>query len=112
MDKILISLLHGVLAGVRSRAVLQLEIIALRHELGVLQRNQRTRIRLSWLDRTLWVLLYCLWSGCLGAVVIVKPDTVVRSTMTIRFNAGAARQGKVPGGHDVDLRRPSIVVIY
>jgi transposase InsO family protein len=78
MHKILISLLHGILAGLRSRAALQLEVIALRHQLGVLQRNQRTRIRLSRLDRALWVLLYRLWSGCLGAVVIVKPDTVVR----------------------------------
>ncbi len=78
MQRILISLLHGILAGLRSRAVLQLEVIALRHQLGVLQRNQRTRIRLSRLDRALWVLLYRLRSGCLGAVVIVKPDTVIR----------------------------------
>ncbi len=78
MQRILISLLHGILASLRSRAALQLEVIALRHQLGVLQRNQRTRIRSSRLDRTLWVLLYRLWSGCLGAVVIVKPDTVVR----------------------------------
>ncbi len=71
-------LLHGVLSGFRSRAMLQLEIIALRHQLDVLRRNQRTRMRLSRLDRTFWVLLYRIWPRCLDAVVIVKPETVIR----------------------------------
>ena len=57
---------------------MQLEVIALRHQLDVLQRNQRTRVRLTRLDRTLWILLYRLWSGCRGAAAIVKPETVVR----------------------------------
>ena len=35
-------LLHGIFSGFRSRAMLQLEIIALRHQLDVLRRNQRT----------------------------------------------------------------------
>ena len=71
-------LLHGVLSGFRSRAMLQLEIIALRHQLDVLRRNQRTQKRLSRLDRTFWVLLYRIWPRCLDAVVIVKPETVIR----------------------------------
>jgi len=57
---------------------LQVEVIALRHQLEVLQRAPRTQVRFTQLDRTFWVLLYRLWSGCLGAVVVVKPDTVVR----------------------------------
>jgi hypothetical protein len=49
--KILTSLLHGILAGLRSRATLQLKVIALRHQLSVSQRDQRPQIRLSGLDR-------------------------------------------------------------
>ena len=71
-------LLHCVLSGFRSRAMLQLEIIALRHQLDVLRHNQRTQKRLSRLDRTFWVLLYRIWPRCLDAVVIVKPETVIR----------------------------------
>jgi hypothetical protein len=51
-------LLQSVLSSFRSRAMLQLEIIALRHQLDVLRRNQQTQMRLSRLDRTFWVLLY------------------------------------------------------
>ena len=57
---------------------MQLEIMALRHQLGALQRQNRCRVRLSPLDRAFWSLLYRFWSGCLNTVVIVKPDTVVR----------------------------------
>ena len=31
-----------------------------------------------YLDRSLWVLLYRIWPRCLDAVVIVKPETVLR----------------------------------
>ncbi len=78
MHAILRSLFHGFLSSFRRRADLQVEIIALRHQLEVLKRGPRTQARLTRLDRTFWVLLYRLWSGCLGAVVVVKPDTVVQ----------------------------------
>ena len=78
MCTILHHLLYGVLSGFRSRAGLQLEVIALRHQLDVLRRRQRTRIRLTRLDRSFWVLLYRLWPRCLSALVIVQPATVIR----------------------------------
>ncbi len=78
MHAILRSLLHSFLSSFRRRADLQFEVVALRHQLEVLQRGPRTQARLTRLDRTFWVLLYRLWSGCLGAVVVVKPDTVVQ----------------------------------
>jgi len=78
MRTILRSLIHGILSSFRQRADLQLEIMALRHQLEVLQRGRRTRVSLSQLDRAFWFLLYRFWSGCVEAVVIVKPDTVVR----------------------------------
>ena len=61
----------------RSRLSLQLEIVALRHQLAVYRRRQpRAPIRAG--DRALWVILSRLWSGWRSAVVFVQPDTVVR----------------------------------
>lgn len=78
MHAILRSLLRGFLSSFRRRADLLVEVIALRHQLEVLQRESRTQVRLTRFDRTFWVLLCRRRSGCLGAVVVVKPDTVVR----------------------------------
>jgi hypothetical protein len=77
MRKILLYLLDSVLSNFRSRAALQLEVIVLRHQLEVLQRTRPARVRLTRLDRILWLLLYRLWPRCLDAVVIVKPETVI-----------------------------------
>src|SRR5258705_10350861 len=52
----------------RSRAALELENLALRHQIGVLQRSARKRPRLTPIDRLLWVWLSRGWSGlALGA---------------------------------------------
>lgn len=61
----------------RTRVQLQLEILALHHQLSVLQREQNRRPRLTPFDRIFWVWLYRLWPGCLSALVIVKPETVI-----------------------------------
>jgi hypothetical protein len=42
---------------IRSRASLEFEVIALRHQLGVLQRQRPGRTRLFFSDRLLWVWL-------------------------------------------------------
>jgi putative transposase len=62
--------------SLRSRAALQLEILALRHQLGVLQRSV-TRPNLTTSDRMLWVWLCRVWPDWRSALVIVKPDTVI-----------------------------------
>src|ERR1022692_554761 len=62
----------------RSRAVVELENLALRHQLHVLRRQQPGRLRLFAIDRLLWVLLYQLWPRCLEAMVLVKPATVIQ----------------------------------
>ncbi len=77
MRNILRKLLNCILSNFRSRAALQLEIIVLRHQLEVLQRTRPARVRLTRLDRIIWLLLYRLWPRCLDAVVIVKPETVI-----------------------------------
>jgi len=71
-------LLRSLLTGVQSQAVMQAEIIALRHQVIVLQRTQKTnRLVLGRADRCLWVWLSRLWSRWRSALIIVKPETVV-----------------------------------
>ncbi len=53
-----------------------MEILALRHQLAVLER-QRKRARLGAADRLLWVVLSRLWTQWRSALVIVKPETVI-----------------------------------
>ena len=63
-------------ASFRSRAALQLEILALRHQLGVLQRAVK-RPKLSPADRFLWAWLSSVWNGWESRVPIVKAATVI-----------------------------------
>ena len=73
------SLLPNFLAEVfQRRATLQLENIALRHQILVLQRKQRKRVRFTFWDRILWVLLYRWWPKALDALVVVQPATVIK----------------------------------
>src|SRR3954453_5385964 len=62
---------------VRSRASLELELVALRHQVTVLRRQRPVRPRLFSVDRLLWVWLYSLWPKVLDAMVLVKPATVI-----------------------------------
>lgn len=59
------------------RAALAAEILALRHQLGILQRSVR-RPRLRQRDRILWAWLSQFWSGWRSCLMIVKPETVIR----------------------------------
>jgi hypothetical protein len=61
----------------RSRADLQLENLALRHQIGVLQRSAAKRRKLTSGDRLLWICLSRLWSDWRAALAIVKPETVI-----------------------------------
>jgi hypothetical protein len=72
---VLLSFLLTLRTLARSRAALQFEVLALRHQLQVLRRNRR--VRLANTDRWLWVLLSRVWSGWRTALVIVKPETVI-----------------------------------
>ena len=78
MFPIVVSLFSSIRKGFRSRAALQAEVLALRHQLLVLQRTNRGRtLRLSFADRLLWIWLSRLWNGWRSALVIVKPETVI-----------------------------------
>src|SRR3954451_5457144 len=72
-----LSAIVAFLAGsFRSRAALQMEILALRHQLNVLQRSVK-RPRLSAGDRWLWAWLSRNWAEWRRALVMVKADTVI-----------------------------------
>ena len=77
MTAVLISLLATLRGTVRARTALHLEILALRHQLEVLQRPKPRRVRLATSDRWLWATLSRAWSGWRTALVIVKPETVI-----------------------------------
>jgi len=62
---------------VRSRAALHLEILALRHQLRVVERSRRSRVRLTRADRVLWVWFFRIWTDWRTALVLVRPETVV-----------------------------------
>ena len=61
----------------RSRAAVELENLALRHQIGVLQRSAARRPKLTSGDRLFWICLSRLWRDWRSAVAIVKPETVV-----------------------------------
>jgi len=54
MTSVLISLLQTLRGFVRSGAALHLEVLALRHQLQVLERSRPKRLRLVTADRCLW----------------------------------------------------------
>jgi len=77
MTSVLISLLATFRGAVRGRAAFHLEVLALRHQLQVLQRSQPRRLRLANADRCLRAWLSQVWGGWRTALVIVQPETVV-----------------------------------
>src|SRR5262245_40069601 len=77
MISVLLSLVLSVRVGLRSRAELQLELFALRHQLQVLNRSRPRRLRLAPADRWLWAWLSRSWPAWRTALVIVKPETVI-----------------------------------
>jgi putative transposase len=78
MSRIILALFSSFRQGFRTRAALQVEILALRHQLLLFQRSTRPhKVPLSVADRLLWVWLSQLWSGWRSVLVIVKPETVI-----------------------------------
>lgn len=77
MCSVLISLLSSVLLSLRTRRELQIEILALRHQINVLRRSVPRRPRLGASDRMLWVWLSRIWPDWRSALLIVKPQTVI-----------------------------------
>jgi putative transposase len=77
MTSVLVSFVLTLRSCTRSRAALQLEVLVLRHQLQVLERSRPQRLRLTPVDRLLWVWVSRVWKDWRRALVIVKPDTVI-----------------------------------
>jgi len=78
MLPVLVFLLATFRDSLRTRVGLQAEVLALRHQLLVLQRRtQKRRLQLSAFDRLLWVWLSRIWVNWKSALRIVKPETVI-----------------------------------
>jgi len=78
MAPVLVSVLIFFRDSFRTRVALQAELLALRHQLLVLQRrNQKQRLRLSVADRLLRVWLSRIGPDWRSALRIVKPETVI-----------------------------------
>src|SRR5690242_12590824 len=78
MLNLILMMLRSLLSGIRSQAAVQAEILALRHQLTVLQRTQKPkRLIINRADRFLWSWLSRLWPGWRSALIIVKPETVI-----------------------------------
>jgi len=80
ISRLALSLLHllatTTVATFKSRTALELENLALRHQLAVLQRSVK-RPKLTAANRFLWARLSQFWTGWQCALVIVKPATVI-----------------------------------
>src|SRR5215472_4106351 len=98
--------LAAIRSSLRTRAELEAEILALRHQLAVLQQAAPRRLRLTRADRLLWVLLSRVWSRWRDAVQIVQPATVVRWHRRLfawhwRWRSAQPRLGRPPIPVDV-----------
>jgi putative transposase len=78
MRSLFVALFTLLASTIRTRAALQAEILALRHQLAVFQKNAPRRLRLHRCDRLLWVVLSRFWSGWRRCPQMVQPDKVLR----------------------------------
>jgi hypothetical protein len=65
----------------RRRASLELELIALRHQVSVLRRQHPGRLRVFTTDRLLWVWLYRVWPQS------TSPDQAYFTPLPLRLAA-------------------------
>ena len=76
MNSVAYSLILMARSSFRTRARMQVEILALSHQLAVLQRPKK-RVSLRASDRLLWVILSLFWKHWRSALVIILPETVI-----------------------------------
>jgi hypothetical protein len=88
---------------VRTRRELALENLALRQQLAILRRARPKRLRLKSADRIFWAWLSSVWAHWSDALVIVRPDTVVRWHRAASTSSGV---GNRAGRAQVARRHP------
>src|SRR5437762_1408185 len=91
----------------KSKSRLEAENAALRHQLIVLRRKVRGRVRLTNGDRWFLIQLYRWFPSVLKAITIIRPETLVRW-----HRAGFRRYWRwkitLPGRPAANRRRPAV----
>jgi hypothetical protein len=77
MFRVLLVLAAALSSLLKSRTSLQLKNLALRHQIGVLQRSAKKRPKLTSTDQFFWAWLCRVWTNWGSALVTVKPGTLV-----------------------------------
>src|SRR5579864_5582097 len=77
MLSVLCLFLSAMFSVFRSRTALEVENLALRHQIGVLRRSAKKQPKLTVADRVFWAWLSGAWADWRSALVIVKPETVI-----------------------------------
>jgi hypothetical protein len=98
MKAMIPTLFHKIASALRERYDLLLEMLALRHQLAVLERSVQ-RPQFSPLDRCVWIVLSTLWSRWPHALAIMQADTVRRWRRQgvrhhLRWPSGRKRLGR------------------
>ena len=92
MPDLVIAAIASFFSALRSRRDLVLENLALRHQLAVLNRTAKHK-HLSSADRLFWAVLSRWWHCWKDALVVVRPETVIRWHRTA-FRAFWRRKSK------------------
>ena len=78
MFALLTKFLLIVRSRLRSQARLQAETLVLRQQVLLLSRKSSSRVRLRNLDRLILAWLYRMFPSILDAIIVVRPETVIR----------------------------------
>ena len=109
MHNVLFPLISSLCSSLKSRAALQVEKFALRHQIAVLQQASSKRARLRPMDWIFWVWLSWLWSDWRSSIEIVKPETVIawhRKGFRLYWRWKSRRPGRPNTKHEIgDLIR-------
>ncbi len=77
MMKKLLKLILNILLRPQKDSDLALENLVLRQQLAIWKRHKR-RPQIRTKDRLFWIMLFRFWSSWRQALIIVKPETVIR----------------------------------
>src|SRR5437016_4335376 len=101
MNAVFVAFFALVTSTFHNRAELHAEILALRHQLAVLQRHAPRRLCLKRSDRLLWILLARFWSSWRSSLQIVQPATVLRWQRRAFVWYWARKSRRAPGRPEV-----------
>src|SRR6516162_2134522 len=98
MSSLFVAFFALIASTFRTPAALQTEILALRHQLAVFQKNAPRRLRLHRCDRLLWVVLYRCWSGWRRCLEMVQPTPFSVGTAELSPGIGPENRAVIAAG--------------